>query len=559
MSRYDLVETSVQHLKLTGEAYWVIAYDPRAPSIPLELWPVRPDRMLPVPHPTEFLTGWMYQSPDGLQIPLELAEVIQIKLPNPMDPYRGMGPVQALLADLDSIRYSAEWNRRFFLNDASPGGIVELDDSLPDSEFNRMRDRWYEQHRGVGNANRVAFLERAHWKDRQFTMRDMQFVELRTISRDIIREAFRIHKSILGLSDDVNRANAVAADHQFGEWVLNPTLDRLKGALNTKLMPLYGTPVTRVFDHESAASEDEDAENAALVARTGAFKTLIDAGVHPVDAAAVCELPPMRKAVAAPAPVPVTTGDGAVMKRINVAALATGTGTRRTSRPVNRAHTGQREWFKIENSGQDSASVSIFDEVGYWGVTASDFADQLQALDVAYLDVRINSPGGEVFDGITIYNALLDHKAEVTTHVDGLAASIASVIAQAGTMRICAKASQMMIHSPFALCMGDSSDMRQAADMLDKTAGMIAGVYSDRAGGSPEMWMAAMRAETWYTAEEAKAAGLCDMVRGTATASDSAWDLSTFKHGGRAAAPAPPALVWDPAAFTRAVKEGVSR
>ncbi len=244
----------------------------------------------------------MYTAPGGERIPLEVDQVIQVKLPNPLDPYRGMGPVQALLADLDSVRYSAEWNRRFFLNDASPGGIVELDDSLPDTEFNRMRDRWYEQHRGVQNANRVAFLERAHWKDRQFTMRDMQFVELRTVSRDIIREAFRVHKAILGMSDDVNRANADAADYQLARWNVDPTLHRFQAALNSRLLPRYGTPVVTRFCYENPIPEDEQAEAAELTARTGAYATLTNAGVDPEDAAGVCGLPPMRHTTPAPAP-----------------------------------------------------------------------------------------------------------------------------------------------------------------------------------------------------------------------------------------------------------------
>jgi HK97 family phage portal protein len=293
-SRHDLLETSTQHLKLTGEAWWVLVADPRAPKLPIEMWPVRPDRMTPVPHPTEFISGYVYTAPDGEKVPLELDQVIQIKTPNPLDPYRGMGPVQALLADLDSARFSAEWNRRFFLNDATPGGVIEFDDNLGDAEFQRFLARWREQHQGVRNANRVALLEKAHWKDRQFNMRDMQFAELRGLSRDIIREAFRVHKAILGQSDDVNRANAEAADYQLAAWVVDPTLARFAGALNARLLPLFGTPVVTEFCYESPVPEDEKTEAEELTSRANAFKTLTEAGVHPDDAAAVVGLPPMR-------------------------------------------------------------------------------------------------------------------------------------------------------------------------------------------------------------------------------------------------------------------------
>lgn len=301
MSRHDLVEISTQHLKLTGECYWLVATDPRFPTLPLELWPVRPDRMTPVPDRERFLAGYVYTSPEGEQVPLELSQVIQVKLPNPLDPYRGMGPVQALLADLDSVRYSAEWNRRFFLNDATPGGIIEMEDGVSDTEFNKIRERWYDQHRGTNNAHRVAFLTRAHWVQMAFSPRDMQFTQLREISSGAIREAFRIHKAILGQSDDVNRANADAADYQLAKWNVSPTLSRYRGALNSRLLPMYGTPVTTEFGYRSPVEEDAATEDAHLAAQTSAYATLVGAGVHPEDAAMTVGLAPMRPAIT-PAP-----------------------------------------------------------------------------------------------------------------------------------------------------------------------------------------------------------------------------------------------------------------
>lgn len=306
MSRHDLVELSTQHLKLTGEAAWLIASDPRFPTLPLELWPVRPDWITPVPDPKKFLAGYIFHGPSGEQVPLETSQVIHIKLPNPLDPWRGLGPVQSMLADLDSVRYSAEWNRRFFLNDAAPGGVIELEDNLGDTEFERLKDRWYDQHRGVNNAHRVAFLERAKWVQMMFSPRDMQFTELRHVASDAIREAFRVHKATVGQSDDVNRANADAADYQLAKWNVNPTLSRFQGALNTRLLPLYGTPVVTQLCYESAVQEDQAAGDAHLTAATSSFATLVAQGVDPDSAAEVCGLPPLvmvdRAPMLAPAP-----------------------------------------------------------------------------------------------------------------------------------------------------------------------------------------------------------------------------------------------------------------
>jgi HK97 family phage portal protein len=233
-TQHNFIETFQQHIELVGECDWVIERNPSMRSIPLGIWPVRPDRIEPVPHPTDFLSGYVYHGPDGEKIPLELDQVIQIKMPNPRDPYRGMGPVQSLLTDLDSVRYSAEWNRNFFVTGAEPGGIIEVPNGLSQADFERISRRWAEQHRGVNNAHRVAIIEQGKWVDRQFNQHDMQFVELRNMGRDVIREAYRIHPHILGQSTDVNLANARAADYTYAHRIDVPRADRIKDTLNAR-------------------------------------------------------------------------------------------------------------------------------------------------------------------------------------------------------------------------------------------------------------------------------------------------------------------------------------
>jgi ATP-dependent protease ClpP protease subunit len=205
-----------------------------------------------------------------------------------------------------------------------------------------------------------------------------------------------------------------------------------------------------------------------------------------------------------------------------------------------------REWYRINNSGTTTAELYIYDEIGYWGTTAAGLVAELSQLQgVTQIDVHVNSPGGDVFDGLAIMNCLRAHAASVTTYVDGLAASIASVIAMAGDRIVMGPHSQLMIHEASGLCIGDADDMRSMAEMLDFQSDNIAGVYAERAGGTVETWRAAMVTESWYTAEEAVAAGLADEVaqRPVPTAPgvpmDKAWDLTVFNHEGRDAAPAP--------------------
>jgi HK97 family phage portal protein len=292
-TRQEFVETEQQHVDLTGEGWWVIASNARV-SLPLEMWPVRPDRMVPVPSAKNFLDGYMYLSPGGEQIALTLDQVIQLRMPNPLDPYRGMGPVQSILPDLDASRFSAVWNANFFRNSAEPGGIIQFDKSLDDPEFDRLTKRWNEQHKGVNNAHRVAIIEQGQWVDRKITQRDMQFAELRTVTSDMIREAFGIPKFAVGVITDINRATAEAAKAWFAEELTVPRLERFKQALNNDLLPKYKDLGAGLeFDYDDPVPPNQESINATMTARAAAAAALRDAGWDPDDILSAVGLPAM--------------------------------------------------------------------------------------------------------------------------------------------------------------------------------------------------------------------------------------------------------------------------
>lgn len=173
-----------------------------------------------------------------------------------------------------------------------------------------------------------------------------------------------------------------------------------------------------------------------------------------------------------------------------------------------------RPWFEIRNADSpDEAEMLIYDEVGgWWGTTPDSVVEELRAVTSPNLRVRINSPGGSVFDGVAIANALRLHPANVTVQIDGLAASIASVIAMAGDRVVMTPQSQMMIHDASGLCMGNEAETREWADVLGSISDTIAAVYAERGGGEPAEWRAVMRAEKWYTPQQAVDAGLADEV-----------------------------------------------
>lgn len=292
MTRQELVETCQQHLDLTGEGWCVVGRNAKLRSIPLELWPVRPDRMAPVPSALDFVAGYVYTSPDGEQVPLETDSVLFLRMPNPDDIYRGMGPVQSILIDLDSTRYSAEWNRNFFLNSAEPGGVIEVPNRLDDGVWREMVERWREQHQGVVNAHRVAVIEAGKWVNRTFSMRDMQFVQLREVAASTIREAFGFPKFASGDPGDVNRATAEAQSVWFAKRLTVPRLSRWKGMLNNDLLPLFGAAGQNLeFDYESPVAEDEEQENAERGSKATAAKTYIDAGFTAESVVEALELP----------------------------------------------------------------------------------------------------------------------------------------------------------------------------------------------------------------------------------------------------------------------------
>lgn len=293
-------ETFQQHLDLVGEAWWIIAY---VAGRPIEMWPVRPDRMFPVRDPEKFIRGYVYRSPSGQMVPLELNQVVQLRVPAPWDPYRGAGAVQTLINQLYGASYAASWNRRFFENNATPSGVIELPIHLQPQEWDEFQLRWQESHKGVSNAHSVAILEYgAKYIETNVTMRDMEFAELSRATREQIREAFAMHGHILGLSESVNRANAEAAEYGFAKRQTVPRLERIKDALNGPYLALFGTMSKGYsFAYVSPVPEDAESDNAERTSKASAFSTYVTAGVDPAWAAEVCGLP---KPKMAPKPTP---------------------------------------------------------------------------------------------------------------------------------------------------------------------------------------------------------------------------------------------------------------
>lgn len=191
--------------------------------------------------------------------------------------------------------------------------------------------------------------------------------------------------------------------------------------------------------------------------------------------------------------------------------------------------------YKMTKQGADRAEIYLYGQIGQdWfgeGITAKRFADDLKALGkVNNIDLRVNSEGGDVFAGKAMYTLLVDHRAAIAVHVDGLAASAASLVAMAGDTIEIAEGAFVMIHNAWTWTIGDASDMRRTADLLDTVNGTIRDVYVARTKNKDADVKKWMDAETWMSGKEAVERGFADKLVENLKVAASIRDPKLFKN-----------------------------
>lgn len=219
----------------------------------------------------------------------------------------------------------------------------------------------------------------------------------------------------------------------------------------------------------------------------------------------------------------------------------------REKRPVNLVRNGA------------AASLYIYDVIdAYWGVSAQSVVDAVNAAgDAETLNVYINSPGGDVFEGRAIMAAISRFKGATIAHIDSLCASAATSIALAcGEVRM-SDGAFFMIHNASGLVWGDKSDMRETADLLEKVEGSIVNDYTKKTGKDATEVVAWMDAETWFTAQEALDNGFIDSITTTDKKAKNTWNLAAFGNAPAALkepekAPEPPAPIEQSPSMTTA-------
>ena len=243
-SRFELFEQTLGSLELNGNAYWFLAGDSR--GRPREIWALRPDRVTIVPDERRVVGGYLYQI-DGQTIPLDAIEVIHFRRWHPNNDYYGLPPISAARNAVLSDKHMSDWNRNAFGKDqAVPAGIVNIEDFISDTDFERIKREWRSHYGGV--ERKTAFLRggTVTWQNIGLTHSDLDFLQGRQAQRDEILNIFGIPVGLV--SENATEANAKVAERLFIERTLYPKLVRLAQKISQELLPFYGEGLIAEYD-----------------------------------------------------------------------------------------------------------------------------------------------------------------------------------------------------------------------------------------------------------------------------------------------------------------------
>jgi HK97 family phage portal protein len=256
---YDLVEATQTYLELTGEAYWIILKDG---TIPREVWLVRPDWMKVIPSKTEVIDHYNYYAGGVLTEKVEIPKenVIPFKYFNPLNPYRGKGTVNAAALPFDILNFAQEYNRNFFFNSAIPSMVFSTEQKITQTTVKRFLDQWQNTFGGRSKSNKVAFLGSGMKLDKaSMGAKELDFTEQMKMMRDDVLAVFKVPKTVLGLTEDVNKANAQATTMAFMERVITPRMRKFVNTVNEFFLPMFTEgDNTLFFDFVDPSPEDVD-------------------------------------------------------------------------------------------------------------------------------------------------------------------------------------------------------------------------------------------------------------------------------------------------------------
>ena len=265
-TKFDHFASTQQYLELAGEAPWLLERNKAKEIVAVYL--LRPDKLEIKYDSEKLIGGYTYNVEGGGKLEFEKDDIILIRYPDPVKLLRGCGTLSAVRRTFDIDRYSEEWNKNFFYNSARPDAVLTTDGKLTDEQLERLRKQWEKSYRGLSNSSKLAIFEAGlKYTPMQLSQKDMDFLEQQKFTRDKILSIFRVPKTVVAITDDVNLANARMAAYSFAKWTIRPKMKKLVEQLNEFLVPFYGDDL--YLDFTDPVPEDYGAKIKKYVAALG--------------------------------------------------------------------------------------------------------------------------------------------------------------------------------------------------------------------------------------------------------------------------------------------------
>ena len=265
-TKFDHFASTQQYLELAGEAPWLLERNKAKEVIAIYL--LRPDKLEIKYDREKLIGGYTYSVEGGGKLEFGREDIIFIKYPDPVKPLRGCGTLSAVRRTFDIDKYSEEWNRNFFYNSARPDAVLTTDGKLTDEQIKRLKKQWDKNYRGLSKSSKLAIFEAGlKYTPMQLSQKDMDFLEQQKFSRDKILSIFRVPKTVVAITDDVNLANAKTAAYSFARWTIRPKMKKLVEQMNEFLVPMFGNDL--YLDFTDPVPEDSEAKVKKYVAALG--------------------------------------------------------------------------------------------------------------------------------------------------------------------------------------------------------------------------------------------------------------------------------------------------
>lgn len=258
-SSRQLIEATMVYFSLRGEAFWILEGRDNITQIPDEIWCVEPNRFTAILDDQNMLTGWKYQGKKV--ITLDTDHVIHFKYFDPDNEIRGLSPLRAAHKSIEQDMYANEFNSNFFKNGATVGGVLKTSDSLSDDEFNRLKNQFNDRHQGYNKSHNILLIENAvDFTEARMSQKDMDFIELKKLSRSEIFAVYKINEVILGLYSDIKSYEGIKTAHKtYWQECLIPKIRLIESVLYSKLFSkINGGKIVGKFDLSNVEALQED-------------------------------------------------------------------------------------------------------------------------------------------------------------------------------------------------------------------------------------------------------------------------------------------------------------